>query len=431
MSGFRKLEGVLLFGGILLFLAALSIAVFRADQFMLWLGYSSAGKLQSAGKIEKRKNLVRRRFQNSSEFLPVVEEQLVYSRDTIMTGADSGLVLILNDGTLLELGPDTLIEIQFKDEAEGLSNSEFTVKLAKGDVSGDPAHKSVTVVRDNQLIALAPLSKAGLGTEVLSLPPGLKASKVACVVDALKVNSPFELPSAEVSLKGSVKCDPSERTYLLSVKNEKQEVVGQQRLTLNAGKPTEFEMRLPGPGKYGVGKEQVSVPKEYPGILWGPRVINCNRTLAYELPKNMDKKNGTLTVLEEVKNTRLTENDWKKQVHFPVKIQMQFETKDGFIMQSDLASLSTWRDCPTLKHPINRVVFTQNAGALLFTWVQSDASTYRFELAMDPAFKKMLKTEISSRNFSRFSPQKKGVYYWRVESRRNHDLSDVFQFELR
>lgn len=397
---------------------------------MLWLGYASTDKLRPTGFVKAKKNQVRRRFQTSSEFLPVEQQQTIYSRDTLMTGQDGGMVVVLNDGTLIEMGPDSMVEIKMKDEAAGLSNLEFIIDVKKGQVRGDSPHQSTTLTGTQDATGLPELLKGGLGDEArLALNVGEKAKTTTCSVSELKTASPFDNEDELAVIDGMLQCHAGETSYLLRLENEAGQKIHEEKIIPNFINSMRFSIPVSAPGKYKLAGKEIVVAQDYEGIAWNSPPLTCDRHLSYHLEPSLKIKSITEVMVHSGTKT-LSALDWQKTAILPSLIQLTAENKNHFKLRSSPLSLTQWRDCPTLKNPVRNTIFNNNTHIILFTWVQADGRSYVFELTADPEFKKIIKSEKTAKNFSQLKDLKKGKFYWRVRSLKTGDLSEIFEFEI-
>ena len=423
MNSFRRVESLLLIGGILLFFTAFYFSVFKPDQVMVWLGYSNVEKLQAIGLVDVKKNQTRRRFQSSQEFLPVEANQPIYSRDTLMTGKDSRLIVVLHDGSLIEMAPDSLVEIRMKDESAGLGNLNFVVDVKTGQVHGSSPHQSITLAG----------AQAG-PLPALVHPPSeniASAKKVGttCEIRELKAESPFEREDGLAAISGTLQCMNGETAYDLSLVDETGKKVNEEKLIPNFKRVMQFKITVPAAGLYKLGGQEVLVPQHYLGIGWNTPALTCDRHLSYRLAADVAKKSA-LSILVETGAEKRTEGAWRKIAQLPTTIRLTAENNNHFILDSLPQTLAQWRDCPLLKNPEPSQIIKNRNKIILFTWVQADGTSYLFELSGDHEFKKLIYTEKTAKNFIGLNPKKNGKFYWRVRSLRTRDLSEVFEFEV-
>ena len=76
---------------------------------LLWGEEFEAG--QKIGKVGEIRGSLKREFADSMSFKPVSRSSEVFNRDTVMTDASSTALIELDDGSIIELGPSTMIKL--------------------------------------------------------------------------------------------------------------------------------------------------------------------------------------------------------------------------------------------------------------------------------------------------------------------------------
>lgn len=108
-----------------------------AGAFMLYRDYNlagSAGVGDPLAKIERRQDKVRRKPGNSFKWSSVQESENLYKKDSVQTGTGSAVSIRMNDGSVLELGEDSLVVIDsLENLALNFQKGSLVVRTAKGD----------------------------------------------------------------------------------------------------------------------------------------------------------------------------------------------------------------------------------------------------------------------------------------------------------
>lgn len=192
MFKFEKTERTILAGAILILLAC---SYFLYDDSLLFSAQSASSN-ELIGAVADSTNDVRLKNSDNFSWLPATAEGKVYQKDSVFTGDQSKAVIKLKDGSLIEIQPNSLVTLNFKDGQMNLdlrygnlvgeltAGSNLTVKSGKEEfkLNGDGSKsriefskgrtgtmdltllsgKSGSVKKDGQTLAVKPAVKSEL-----------------------------------------------------------------------------------------------------------------------------------------------------------------------------------------------------------------------------------------------------------------------------
>jgi hypothetical protein len=100
------------------------------------------------GRVTTRKGTARRQLLGESDFRSLDTDATVYDLDTIVTGSDGQVTVTLDDGSSIDLGPDTMVRLAFESgfSLGGIARraGSASVEVVTGNVKGQ--------AKDNQLL---------------------------------------------------------------------------------------------------------------------------------------------------------------------------------------------------------------------------------------------------------------------------------------
>ncbi len=474
MTSFRKSERILLGLGTLIFISSLSLYLFQADRLSVLFGAQATGSPEPVGRINYKKNMARRRLQDGNEFLPAQEQQTIYSNDTVMTGSDSQLILTLNDGSKLELGPDTLVEIKFRDADGGFGQNEFVVDVKKGHVKANVLAGKVSMVQNGgaeQILTPTTPSQprivipetAPASTNPLAGTPGGQNIAMAnrapqalaqgfdnhCSVLGTSVHSVSKsknrnfLPTVDID----VGCQQAVDNQEITVANGSGEVVFKRTFSTDMNGRKRFNFEAKDAGAYTVtirssnqNPPSIDVPQEYKDLSFSNPVFDCNQNLYFQAPDSMKNMHGMLRLLDAKNNSVLSEKQWdgnpfleaspEKSVA-PKSLALVFELENHYRLVSKTIDVKGWRVCAIqTKYPVNHSDMSlADAKKTIFTWSLEQGETYTFRLSRDAEFSDVIRTEDTKLNFIEIDIDSPGKYFWDVKAGNGHS-SEVSDFEV-
>jgi hypothetical protein len=132
--GFRKLEIFILLITLLCFMAAI-FAYFSGFSFQKYFLSSDDETQQPIGHLENKNGQIQREMNSTSGFNSIENETVLYNYDTILTKLNSTGVIKLNDGSTIELTPNTMLRLALEQhlDQDGLYRS-YNVEVFSGQV---------------------------------------------------------------------------------------------------------------------------------------------------------------------------------------------------------------------------------------------------------------------------------------------------------
>jgi hypothetical protein len=97
------------------------------------------GNLKPAGVLTYKRYVTERKYRDRVVWEPIESQQNVYMGDSILTKDNSDAQITLTQGTLLELAPNSMIEIEF-------FNDRPAIRIAKGEINASGQTKAETMV---------------------------------------------------------------------------------------------------------------------------------------------------------------------------------------------------------------------------------------------------------------------------------------------
>lgn len=118
----------------------ITLSYFMYDDSLLY-SFNNSASGQAIGTLQKLEKDVRIKSQTSFSWIPAMKNNVVSEMDSVFTGENSEVNIHLKDGTILELGPDSMITLN-------LNNEQLKLNLKYGDLSVSPS-KSTKVTLMN------------------------------------------------------------------------------------------------------------------------------------------------------------------------------------------------------------------------------------------------------------------------------------------
>jgi hypothetical protein len=360
---------------------------------LLLLGFDLAGgsamgdgAVGVVGKTILKRNDVRRKFSGQAVWAGLDRGASVMNRDTIMTGRDSGTAIELNDGTVVDLGEDALVVMEFSEDMVRLDLKEGRLNVRK--------------------------SADGKDGEPLSITAGGKK---------------IVLESGEVNVASREGEDP-----LVYVENSTARVVVDgAKKSLDPGERIRFQV---GPGsdvdtrkivlKYPENNRRYTAAAVMTNVKfsWDAGGKGAgNGEFVFELGNNMDFSPvfRRLTLRETVTGISMPEGNYYWRVRLA-------GGEPGTPVSSETRTFSVTRDSPIrLYSPANgeTLEYSVNPPLVAFTWESGRlASQYVLEISESEDFSRPLKKfESRTDNFSYqwerdMKPGSSRTYYWRVKA---------------
>lgn len=119
--------------GSLLFLSSVYLFAtgFPLHELLFDVRFSQTG--QPIGSLTQASGVIRRKSGSENAFNVIKGQQILYNYDTLVTNSDGNANIAFDDGTVLELSPNTMIQLVFapKLSVEGISRLK-TVNVIGG-----------------------------------------------------------------------------------------------------------------------------------------------------------------------------------------------------------------------------------------------------------------------------------------------------------
>ncbi len=435
MHKMPTVERVLFGFGLLLVLIAVDLFWVHPQALYGFFGIEDGGARTAIAKVELTKEDVRRKFYDRNEFISLSERQTIYAKDQVMTGPNGFLVLTFPNGSVIELHGDTLVEIQMGSD-NGLGNQEMVLDVKKGEVAGTAAVgaqlKVVSKGKKVELKAPPPTSVS----QYLLHPEVVKEKPKACKLDEPRYRFMGGTPDG-VQVTIGMTCEGAATQIPVSIKNASGQSVLESEVMISPRRDGEISFIAREPGRY-----HASTKQEVPGILdfevpkalivtdWVNPPISCDGSLRWIVPNVLFTKTQLLdargTVLWSQEGSKpIAQANVKSKVPLMTDVSVSFMAKSGFDYRTPYYRITAWRECPTLRNPMNHSKAKRDEkGEILFSWSDLPGQRhYIFELTNDPSFQKVLISSQIDINFHKTKVPGKGRYFWRV--RMGNDVSEV------
>jgi len=98
------------------------------------------------GKVGELQGSVRRQLRKGTEFKDLPNQDTLYNRDTVVTGPESGAKLEIENGSVIELGPSTMVRLIFAEGGAlgGISRAPI-LEVIQGEVTGTAAAAPILI----------------------------------------------------------------------------------------------------------------------------------------------------------------------------------------------------------------------------------------------------------------------------------------------
>ena len=174
---------------LLLFLLATALYITNIPILQYVLGWQIDVKQERVGDIGTLSGNGRRESLGDGEFLTLKPSSALYNYDTVVTGPNSSATIKLDNGGKIELGPDTMVRLEFDSRLSlnGISR-DANVNIIAGNVSGENNGAGALFLKSRDgVVPLLLGSKKSIQVAQAPLvkPPGLNAGN-ASSIDTLK-----------------------------------------------------------------------------------------------------------------------------------------------------------------------------------------------------------------------------------------------------
>jgi hypothetical protein len=481
MNRFPKAEKILLGFGALVFIISTYLFIFETDRIGQMLGLGSGSTRQIVARVESFQDMARRKGIDSPVFQPVIEKQNIFNQDTIMTGTNSGMVISFLSGDVVELGPDTLVQIEAKNPGADPDKFEFMLNVQKGVLTGKSVTQNIQVQEKGETVALKPMvekvvaptpAPAAVAQSVApnsAAPVAAIAPVVAqatpipvCRLGTNQLSAPDQASIAHATPKSKrgeararpapprpkilveVICDAGLSTADMIVKNKKGETLQALAIDIGPDHHGKFEFFANTPDTYQIEMKDfpqetvtVEVPANFETLEWATPGLRCDYGVAWKPLPHLGKKYGLYNEQGKAikESSDLTLDHFallEKILKLPKKVYLQLSLSSGFALRTPVLPIAAWRSCPVLRYPGDELKRPLSLKIpLLFTWsLIGHSDHFLFQVASDRKFKTIIFETKVDQNLERYNPKRKGKFYWRVQELRTHTTSDVYEFTL-
>jgi hypothetical protein len=457
---------------ILLFAGSFYLYVTDYPLRRLLFNIDDEGHGHPVGRVSLLQGGLRRQFSGEAEFKGIDRDESLYDEDTLVTGPDSTATLVLDDGSTIELAPNTMVRLHFLTRLTlgGISRAA-SVDVVAGDIKNKGSDDTRLVVHKaarpivvakvipvpkpppppidpEQLIAvkkvdlIAPRQGTQLaldkGTQVLEKPvsftwhvtPPNRAVEVTLFKLASRApgaprTEVFRQVVADKDGQGTVDWKLSSPGYYeWQLRDSKgKPIPGARRSSALFWLDPDFEGI--DPLEPLVGGEALSSSK-----LNGRQLKNFDITLRWKPFPGADKYRIAIRtrptdprpVLEKTVAQPQYLFNKNKVYNGEIYYQIQSSLRSGFVAHSPVKPFVFSFLAPVPVTPLNHARISAdelaNEGdSVLITWQKTNFTDYYdLEIAKDPDFKAMAVKERLKENFYVFRSPPPARYYWRVRS---------------
>lgn len=444
------------------------------------LGIQVEESNERVGTLGRASGNIRRKSNSGATFESVSQNAALYNQDTIVTGPDAGAIITLDDGGTIELGPNTMVKLQFENNLSlaGISRSA-SVDVVAGRVAGSSVVlRSGARTLGNQ--ANIQLPSAAEMASLAAKKPSLPTQKVAPVPTSIprvkpevKIVAPTEGGTYLID-KGS---KTPEKKMTLAWKVSPPDADLSVRLVRRTEKGVESVLTETVRAKEGKGSIStvLSIPGEYEWMLATPDPkLGLSPDSKFRSNFKIDPAYQSIETLEpliagakvrsnEVKNRLLKDFDitlrWKKHPmagNYIVRIfkgpndkepimerqlrdtefilnknkvyagtmyyQVDAPLKSGFVATSGRIQFGfefkpPIQVLPTDNRALSRDDLANENNKILFTWQKTNFTDfYVLEISTDPKFEKAVTRHETKENFLVVDAPRPGRYWWRIKS---------------
>jgi len=114
-----------------------------------------AAKQPRVGSVTEIRGNLRRKGASSTNFDSIDQDDLLYNLDTLVTSQESGATLVFDDGSVLELGPGTMIKLEFGyGDIFGAITRSPVVSVVTGNVKGEAIKRNIVLKSDKKILTI-------------------------------------------------------------------------------------------------------------------------------------------------------------------------------------------------------------------------------------------------------------------------------------
>lgn len=453
------------------------------------LGLEEYAARARVGFLKKREGGIRRRHMEDTAFNSIDELSELYNNDTIVTGSSGSATVELDDGSTLELGPNTMIRLAFDSGLKvGGIFRQTNITVIAGQVIGKSVGRSLhmrtkdqdVVIEKNTLkslqVAQNNFSKADAPPQAAPQPQGrieILAPRPGTVFDFARGT---QNPEKQVSLIWKVSPRDSRLQISLKRVGDLQPIYNKIATPDQEGRGT-VSLIIRSPGKYEWTVKNLATDD----------TKTLNASTDFQIQKKVEAiellsplVSGQEMATTELKDSLLSSFDiqfrWKPYpklsnytIHFfksplggvavyskttqstqfrlkPGKVfaghlyyQVTGDLPNGFLISSQIQDFRFDFMPPMPKVPRHRASYSKAEVAreknrVLFTWQKTNFTEgYHFELSKNSDFSRLVHETKTNENFALIDSPGAGRYFWRVTSLTKETRSapsPIFEFTI-
>lgn len=416
---FKPFEILLIGLGCLLLIGSLGRLIFKPTNL------DGAVKV---GKLGTHQGSVQRQMQNSTEFNRIQKEADLYNHDTVMTSSSGGATLLLDDGATIELGPDTLIKLQFETGQIEVFAGVATGKGGKVGVkrmnSNAADEKAFAAPASDQIQQTQPPLGATLSLQDLREPlqRAVKLEWTTKVNDAVLElvlrklpSSPAEAP--EEIIRRVISARGGLGSALVSIRKP-----GAYEWELNDARGKSL--------KGGTVRSEFTLASEFQAIEVLPPTAAQDVTLRWKPLPSVSRYWVRVSGSRSMKKPALEREVRDEQFSFSLQTvplrkvyyQISSPLSGGFVATSRIQPFAFSFVAPALVFPQDKAVFSRRAlaandNSILMTWQKTELTqSYEIQISSEPQFRKPLLSKPLTDNFYLLKSKQMGRFWWRVRS---------------
>lgn len=149
--------------------------------------------------IDLKRSAATRQKEGDAEFRPLSDREPLFNQDTIVTSEKSEATLVLLDGSVIQLGPSSMVKLSFQPKilwglGSGTISRVAKVELISGNISGESVTGGLAIVSKTETISLAANQQATL-SEAAPIPKIRVAPAKRVVPEVIQKPIPKASPS--------------------------------------------------------------------------------------------------------------------------------------------------------------------------------------------------------------------------------------------
>jgi FecR protein len=427
---------------------------------------------EKVGEVNSILGSLKRELMGQAEFKVIKKDDAVYQNDTIITGPEGNVTLKLDDGGVIELGPQTMVKLQIESSFNLTGISRTThIDVVSGQVSGKsaPTGKNKVVIEtatesvdlDEQEISSKKIVKASNAKPIIAAP---RKTSTILAKAAPQTTAPAKFIEKVEPKKPAVVPVMTPRPTPAPVVTPSPKPSPTPLAPSPSPSPTppqvtkwSFYLMEPQPVRPILMTKKSTVADKVVHFAWTQRSTLKTENTAFELRVGLQvwkldaaHQHDGHALLTKIFNTHLGERvhqDWnfkdpgedERRITEikPEEKDVPAAKKTGKMIRSTFKVLRMILPPEPVNPPnhaqITRAAFLKWKGRILITWEMTMASQiYQLEISSTPDFKDFVLQKAMRDNFFLFKPQQNiTTYWWRIvdiTSGTRGQSSSTFQF---